>query len=421
MEKILQKKNNFTYWLLIISSFLMYILLTSSKNLYTANKTTLYSLGTFGTLTDLSITYEFYAYSYAAMQVCLIFFIKKINIKWFLTCTIGVSAILTSLMAFTNTIVQHYVIYTINGALQAGIWGCIFKNLSRYLPKNFLAKGNSVMSTGPTVSYTISYAVAALFGENWSLPFLIMGIILFCSVLLYFFSVTLVSRINKNQETSTSVNKILNENAFIPLKSTKGKISFFAISLLFGFIITSIYFMLNNNVDFFLKEVGQLTNSQCKLLTIIVTIVMVIGPIITIALCEKYRNFLLVGGTILALAFIMILLLTLFFEVNIILSLILFITFLLIVNGARTISLSIVALKERSVVDTGVYTTAVNALASIAAGIAPKFLATIIDNPALSTIQSWRISFTIVLVATVALSITLLLLGYIFQRKNTSV
>ena len=165
MEKFTEKKNkNIAYWLLIISSFFMYIMLTSSKNLYTANKTTLYSLGTFGTLTDLATTFEYYFYTYAAMQIFLVFFMKKINVKWFLTFTIGVSAILTSLMAFTNTIVQHYVIYTANGALQAGIWGCIFKNLSKYLPKNFLAKGNGIMSTAPTVSYTLSYAVAALFG-----------------------------------------------------------------------------------------------------------------------------------------------------------------------------------------------------------------------------------------------------------------
>lgn len=420
MEKITQKKNNnFAYWLLIISSFFMYIMLTGSKHIYTANKTTFYSLGTFGNLTDLATTFEYYFYTYAVMQVCLVFFMKKINVKWFLTATIGASAILTILMAFTTTIIHHYIIYTINGFLQAGIWGCIFKNLSKYLPKNFLAKGNGLMSSGPAVSYSLSYLVAALFGDNWKLPFIIMGVILLGAVLLYFASVTIVSKINGEQEIATvNHNVIENEKPLIPLNTKKSTITFFAISLLIGFIITSIYFMLNNNLDFFLKEVGGFSNSVCKLLTIIATVSTVIGPIFTVALCEKYNNFLLVGGVLCSISAIVLLPLTFFFEVNVILSLSLFIIFLIIVNGARTISLSISALKQRSVIDTGIYTTAVNALASIAAGLAPKILSIILDNEALSTIQSWRLSFSILLVSITALSLLLLILGFIINKKN---
>ena len=77
------KRRNRAYILLIVSSIFLYIALTGSKNLYTAEKTTLYELGIFGNLTDLASTMEYYFYTYAAMQVALIFFVKKINIKWF--------------------------------------------------------------------------------------------------------------------------------------------------------------------------------------------------------------------------------------------------------------------------------------------------------------------------------------------------
>ncbi len=419
MNRIERKQSsNYKYWLLIIASFLTYVILTASKQLYIANKTTLFSLGIFGNLTDLATTFEYYFYSYAIMQICLVFFIKKINVKWFLTLTVGASSILTVLMYFTTNITQHYLIYTANGLLQAGIWGGLFKNLSKYLPKNFLARANGLMTSGPAVAFTLSYVIAALFGENWALPFMVMGITLLASIILYFVSVTAVSKNNEEIDNSNLSNILENEDPLINLVSKKSKITFLIISLVVGASINSVYYVLNNNLDFFLKEVGNFTNSQCKLITIIATIVTVIGPIITVILCEKFRNFLLVGGYMFLLAFAILLPLTLFFETNIVFSIFLFMFFLVITNGVRTLSLSVVALKERSVIDTGVYTTAVNAISSIAAGLAPKGLAIILDNPLLTISQSWRLIFTIILIATITLFIILVTFGYAVNKKK---
>ena len=115
------KKRSFAYGLLIFASIFLYVILTGSKNLYTAEKTTLYGLGTFGNLTDLASTMEYYFYTYAAMQIALIFFVKKMNIKWFLTLTVGASAALTLIIPFTNEIAQHYVIFAINGLSFQGL------------------------------------------------------------------------------------------------------------------------------------------------------------------------------------------------------------------------------------------------------------------------------------------------------------
>ena len=418
-----KKSHKFIYYLLIICSFFTYVSLTASKSIYTANKTTLYSLGIFGNLTDLATTFEYYFYTYAIMQVFLAFFMSKINVKWFLSITVGISAILTSLMAFTNTITEHYIIYTVNGILQAGVWGCLFKNLSKYLPKDFLSIGNGVMSAGPTTSYALSYVVTALFGEDWRTPFLMMGIVLFVSVILYFISATLVSKIKSNDEEKTinEQTSIKNENPLVKFSSTKSVISFYICSLVIGFIITSVYFMLNNNVDFFLKEVGGFTNSQSKTLTIIATVVTVIGPLFTVALCEKYKNYLKVGGVLCSISLVFMLVLVFAFEYSAIFSLVMFIIFLVIINGARTISLSIAGLNQRSNVDSGTYITAVNVFSAIASGVAPKLLSMIIDSENLSTILSWRISFIIIAVAVLTLSIFCLLSDLIVNKRNKKI
>ena len=421
MKTLNTEKRSIFYYFLIISSFFTYVALTTSKSIYTANKTTLYSLGIFGNLTDLATTLEYYFYTYAIMQVFLAFFMKKINVKWFLCITVGISAILTSLMAFTNTITQHYLIYTVNGILQAGVWGCLFKNLSKYLPQKFLGIGNGVMSAGPTTSYALSYLVTALFDENWRTPFMLMGIILLVAVIIYFVSVTIISKLDNSNvaiENFNTESLKAEETPLIKFSSKKGVIVFYVFSLVVSFVITSVYFMLNNNVDFFLKEVGEFTNNQSKSLTIIATVVTVIGPLLTVALCEKYKNYLTVGGVLCSIALTFMVILVFAFEYSAILSLLLFIIFLVIINGARTISLSIAGVKQRSNIDSGTYITAVNVLSAIASGLAPKLLSMIIDNENLSTILSWRISFIIIAVAVLTLSVFCLLSGLIVNKKN---
>jgi len=70
-DRIVEKKREHAYFLLIFASFFMYIILTGAKTLYTAEKTTLSELGSFGNLTDLATTMEYYFYTYALMQLVL--------------------------------------------------------------------------------------------------------------------------------------------------------------------------------------------------------------------------------------------------------------------------------------------------------------------------------------------------------------
>ena len=186
-NQVSEKRKNFYCILFALSSFFLYIILTGAKNLYVAEKTTLNTLG-FGSLTELAMTMEYYFYAYAAMQIILIFFIKKINVKWFLTVTVSASAILTGYISFSSTLIEHYVIYIINGFLQAGLWASLLKLISDSLPMRFLPFANKLMSAGPAVAGIVSYGTAAAFGDNWRAPFLFLSVVLLLSTLLYFYN-----------------------------------------------------------------------------------------------------------------------------------------------------------------------------------------------------------------------------------------
>ncbi len=413
-----------TYWFLIFSSFFLYIILTASKTLYTAEKTTLYELGTFGNLTDLASTMEYYFYTYTAMQILLVFFVKKINLKWFLTITIAASAALTMLVPLTDNVTEHYIIFIINGFLQAGIWGIILKILTLYLPARLLPTANQIMTAGPAVSGALAYGAAAAFGDDWKTPFLVLGGALALAVVFFWISVTRAEKISKSEDklhTLENPDTTNEDNDFIGLDSRKRVVWFFVLSMLMGFIFTSLYFMVNNNLDLYLKEVGGFSNSTAKLLTILAPICAVIGPLMTVRSCERHRNFIAVAGVYFGISLLFAILTLIFFDKNVVISLAAVVLFIVFVNGGRSVTLSIASIKMRKKIDTAVFSTAVNAISSIASGISPKFVTKILDNTTYTTVESWRMAFLVIVLwnmATVFALALLVMLVKLINRKR---
>ncbi len=416
MEELQTKKRNRAYKLLIFSTFFLYIILTGSKNLYVAEKTTLQSLGSFGSFTDLAATMEYYFYAYAVMQILLVFFMKNINVKWFLTITLGISAIISILLAFTDTIISHWVLYTINGVMQAGVWGCSIKTLSMHLPQRYLSTANKLMTSGPAVAGVVSYGTAALFGDDWSTPFIVLGVILLISIALFFFSVTNMRSFPRELETHHVVRddgteedvSDEEENDFIHLNNKKRRIVFYVLSVFMGAYVTSLFFAMNNTIDIFFKQIGGFDNTTAKWMTVLAPIVFAVGPILCVNACDKQKNFIFVGSLFFGAAFVLSILLLFFFNVNIILSIFLLLVYLILTNGGRSISLSIAALKMRDKIDSGIYSTLVNAASSIATGIVPKLFTAIVDNAELSPVQSWTNAFTVMAICNAVVVATLI-------------
>ena len=401
------KKRKASQWFLIIATFITYIILTGSKNLYVAEKTTMTEAG-FNSV-KLASTMEYYFYAYAVMQIALVFLMKKINVKWYLLITIILSGALTLSISFTKTVTQQWIIYIVNGVMQAGIWGCSLHVLSKFLSKDVLPKANALMSSAPPVASVISYGTAAAFGENWRLPFLVLGIALIISVCVFFIAVNNMKKYPREIEyhhvvrADGSEEDVTDEevNDFIHLKNKKRKGVFYAISIFYGLLITFLFFSLNNVVDYFIVSIGGYDNTVAKIMSMVILVITVIGPIVTVRACEKYTNFLKVGLVFFGIALlcsVALLALTAFKVKSFFVLLFFYLLFLIVVNGGRSISLSIAALRMRDKIDTGVYSTVVNAASSVTAGIAPKIFTMIIKpevtEPMLMQ-QNWINAFTI--------------------------
>jgi sugar phosphate permease len=417
-----EKLKNFSYKFLIFASFFLYVILYASRNLYVAEKTTLQALGNFGSFTDLAATMEYYFYAYAIMQVGICFFMTRVNVKWLVTITISVSSVLTILVAFTSNVAQQWWLFIAMGVCQACVWGSLLKNLGKYLPEKMLASANVTMASGPAVGFVLSYVIAAVFGDDWTTPFILLGVILMITVIIYFYSVTLAGKFPRHveihhviREDGTEEEIVGEDNDFIHLNNKKRVVGFYLFSALIGLLFAGLYTALSNNLDLFLKQVGGFNNTVSKYITILVPVMVIVGPFLMVKVCDRFRDFIKVSfvGTLICLMFLLPLLF--FFNTSVWLSLALFLAFLIVLNGIRSVTLSIASLKLRDRLDTGLYSTVVNVPSSLFTGVGPKLFTIVVDNPALSITQNWTNAF---LFGTIWCAVTMaLLIGCIFLVK----
>lgn len=414
------QKRNRAYWLLIISSFLLYVVMTGAKNVYTAEMSLIEKF--FGVdKATVSSTMQYYFYTYAGMQLLLVPFMKKLNIKWYLAITIGISAAISILVGLTTQLWQITVLYTVNGIFQAGIWGCLVKLFATYLPKRLLAKSNTILTMGIAIASVLSYLCAAIFVNNWQMPFMILGFLLLGCIIFFFLSVNYVKKFPKEIEPTHHVvhsdgteEDVLDEadNDFIHLNTPKRQVVFYAISLLVSFLCSALYFMGMNWMPNMLQEVFSVPQNVSLYITILAPICITIGPVFTVNSCEKHKNFVAVGIFYFGLSCIFALLLFLFFDKNLVVTIILLLLFLIFANGARMISLSTVSMRLRSSIEPGTYTTCVNAIASISAGLAPFILGSIIDN------NGWSTAYLTLLICNVAIVAILICTYFIIKFAN---
>ena len=144
----------------------------------------------------------------------------------------------------------------------------------------------------------------------------------------------------------------------------------------------------------------------------------VIGPLACVRSCERHRNFIAVAAVYFTLALAASTAVLFVFDKSVAAALILIVLFLVLANGGRSVSLSIAALKMRRKIDTGVYSTIVNAVGSIASGVTPKIITSILDKDSLSITESWRISLGVIFAINLFSVLVLVSLIFIIKFVN---
>ena len=148
----------------------------------------------------LSLANLFYYVVYALMQFLLIFFAHKIDLRKFLTISLGISSILTILIGVLGklygNILHIFIIFTLNGLAQAGVYGGVVSIYNKHLSKKYYFSGVKAISFCIGFSLAICYGIAAIFTaiNRWDLAFVLAGVLMGATCLAFFIGMPILTK-----------------------------------------------------------------------------------------------------------------------------------------------------------------------------------------------------------------------------------
>ena len=363
------------FLLLVISSYLLYMLSTAIKMVYSAEIVEIAPYyGVDKSSVSLGLTI-FYA-AYAVAQLFISVLMKKFDMRKFIVGSSVFSALSFGGIFFMSDLWQIWIILGLNGMLQAGIWGGTMYFFGRYLPDDMLSRSSAVMSTAYAVGNAMAIGSSALFVEilNLKYTFLVTAVLFFLSAILFG---AVIRKLEKNVKPKEQ--KVT--EAITVKEISKNKLNVcVAYYCLLGFVISCAYFTVSNWFPNLLKEVYNLPSSYSILLSLLIPVGMLFGPFITNGIAEKTRKPALEGVVFTVITSVIFFICTFVYAVNIVLISALTLLSMLLVRGYCNLVYSYVPLKARGIMESGKFSLLINSFASISSAIMPYLSGLVLDN-----------------------------------------
>lgn len=404
-------KEKTRYNFLIFACAFLWIMMMGSKNVYTAE---LVEIGVvFGVNkaeASLAMTYYFVTYSIA--QIILFFFMDNLDLKWYILVSIFASGIITVVVAFASGMTAIWWLLALNGILQAGVWGMCLAVLKRFLPSTIMPKANAVMNVGMSIAAVLSYSSSAIAVaiDRWNLPFIILGAILSLSAIIFFIAVKLCEKIGA-QNHNNILESTSDYKTPFTLKTKNSKAIFFIVTFAFSLLIHFPYYAVLNWLPSLLTDNFMIDNSTAILVSTFAPLATVLGAVFSIRHCEK-KDFINVSVLYLIITVVLVLLLSLLFKVNAILSIIIVVCLLIVVQGSITIVFSVLSIKMGKFINTGAHASLMNAAGGFAAGFAPTIMGAIIDG------SGWFTAYLSLFIVCVVTALALVFIKLCLNKKK---
>ena len=369
------------YNLLIAACALLYIFSIASKSVFMSASAAL--TGVFNCSdTEISLVNTYYFVTYGIVQVLLSFFIGKINVKIYLIITIPLSAVCCAAIALISNVQAAWIIFAINGIMQAGVWCCCILILSKYLPYKYLAKANTFLSVGMTVGNLLSTGSAsfAIAINYWQIAFIFLGALLFASVVFFAMVIRLFKTENAAYISGGDNTEQDEEIPLYTLDSRKKVALFFIFACIVAFLSSCIYYALNNLLSFYIRDNFINDPTLFTLIPIFFPIVITVGPLIAINYCKKHKNYIKSLAFFIFFLIVFSAIMIFIYKINLILSLSIIAVIAVFCRASSTVYSGVAAFSIRSQINTGSYSALTNAFASLSAGISPTVTISIIKQ-----------------------------------------
>ena len=381
---------------LMLVCLFMYFMMMAAKQIFTAEVVEIIDVFQ-TTATKVSFANLLYYLTYGLMQIALIFFIDKIRLKVYLGITAGLSAIFTILIGVIGTlgasITYLFIIFALNGILQAGIYGASIKLFNKYLTEKQYFNAIKIIQLGQSLALILSYSLSAYYVSisKWEMPFILIGIGFLVSVIFFFCSISSITRyIRANRVEDVANNKQEKPQSQSTLLNASAKKLLFTILVLvciMAIFTYSAYYGLNGWISKLLYDEYNVDKAYSILISVAINVVISIFTVVGINVTLKLKNCL--HATIFAagVSVVSALCLTFFYSVSAVVTMILCLLYMIMNKVGGSAYSSITAYKLRLIIEPGKYSFLSNAFASLGACIGPTLLSVIFES------LNWESSF----------------------------
>lgn len=366
------------------------------------------------TKSSATLGMTFYYLTYAASQIVISGWMKKINMKLFIVVTTVVSAISFVLMMFVREMWQMWAIMGINGILQSGIYGGCMSYMGRFLPDSWSATLSKLLSFNSVASSILAYAISAFFMAvlDWRYTFLFCSVVLLISVMFFYVVVITVRKKVPPANKIAQSEGIQDADDALINKMSRAKVyGIFSFTLVAALIINCGYYGINTWIPNLLKEKHGVDESIALLITLVMPIGIYFGSVAAIGICKKKTNYFLVGSLFLAMGAVCSFGLIFTYDINMVAALLLSFLYLFFVRGVHIVFTAYIPMKMKHVVDVGKTSMISNAAVSFGAAAMPFVSGLVMD------MLGWQ-KYYVVILGVSGVAALMLLAAALIQGKK---
>ena len=186
-------------------------------------------------------------------------------------------------------------------------------------------------------------------------------------------------------------------------------------SVMAVFFASFLYYGFNNWMPTILKNVFGLSNAKATLLTTLFPMVVYIGSVLSVVLCDKIKNDFLVLLIVSSIAAVVGFVLSYIYDVNVILTVSVILSMGILLRLLCNLFAVLTPLHIREHMNSGKTSALINSSASVAAAVSPSIIALVLDMSG----GNWGTGFLMLFLFAI-ITVATCLTFYIFskQRKN---
>ncbi len=366
---------------------------------------------------SVSLGLLFYYSAYAVGQLIFSFVINKIDLKWFITVTVSLTAISFGMMLFASELWHLYLILFLNGFFQVGVWGGIMFFVGRYIPAQMSGLASNLLAAGLPVGTALTYGAAAFFVSvaSWRYTFLFFSVLSAISVAVFLISLRSASRDlafvfgEKIRSHATAYVQTSGDSK----AKTVGKhgailmVVYFSVVCIFN---SCLYYGLVGWFPSLLIENFSMPTEYSIFITLLLPLCTTPSSFAIIAMNERsksdYTVMILFMSAVTGLGIMMCFL----YGASILLTVVASVLMLFCMRGISSLVAVYFPLKYSDRIESGRFSLILNAFSSIAAGVMPYAISLVLER------TGWRVYFIIML----AISFVTLLLVVAGRIKETA-